>query len=573
MKKLRLSPLFFSLLFLQAFSLTAQKPPTRMLNQIIEGMILGDSLTTLMLQGYEIIDYDHTNRDSDYNLSQERFIEKRFDRSALNYTSDGKIIIETSLMVLGNEFKGTLKFKNMVFNGEIILANNSMTGGLEFDHCEFNNHFYLKVDTASHLDDTGYFLMVPNNTSLEISSSRFAFPCQLYIKGDYDLNIRESEFHGFTLYLSGNSDISFTKDSFFAIDDQTDRYDSEEWDEEIIENGEQTDEMDSVSRYGNPVQAFSANFFVGQVDGNADLKVESSVFYNDSQKMTGSRIMGEFSSINFNNNTINSALIFNESIIRNKLIMLDNRVNSHVSFSGMIFPELYIDVPWSQIDGEKIAFYQPVGSAINEYQKFYPYTGHTESELNDKHAYYQLIRAYSNLLNAYKDNGELSYYNACYSEMKDIQGRMYRNDYLESGRFKDYFKWILNRLLKVYTNHGTDPGLALLVTFYVVVVFGVIFFIFPSEWDRKSKTLRIQEFKDLVKSKNKGFIIPVIMLLAGILYSMINALTLSLNAFVTLGFGNIPTRGVARYMCIIEGFIGWFLLSIFTVALINQVLF
>jgi len=39
-----------------------------------------------------------------------------------------------------------------------------------------------------------------------------------------------------------------------------------------------------------------------------------------------------------------------------------------------------------------------------------------------------------------------------------------------------------------------------------------------------------------------------------------------------VGFGTIPTRGLARYVCIIQGFIGWFLLSIFTVALINQVL-
>ena len=54
--------------------------------------------------------------------------------------------------------------------------------------------------------------------------------------------------------------------------------------------------------------------------------------------------------------------------------------------------------------------------------------------------------------------------------------------------------------------------------------------------------------------------------------SLINAITLSLNSFTTLGFGTIPTKGVARYLCIIEGFLGWFLLSIFTVALINQVL-
>jgi hypothetical protein len=52
----------------------------------------------------------------------------------------------------------------------------------------------------------------------------------------------------------------------------------------------------------------------------------------------------------------------------------------------------------------------------------------------------------------------------------------------------------------------------------------------------------------------------------------LNAITLSLNAFSTLGFGEIPTRGIARYMTIIQGFIGWFLLSIFLVSLIGQIL-
>jgi hypothetical protein len=47
---------------------------------------------------------------------------------------------------------------------------------------------------------------------------------------------------------------------------------------------------------------------------------------------------------------------------------------------------------------------------------------------------------------------------------------------------------------------------------------------------------------------------------------------LSLNTFSTLGFGEIPTKGLARYVAIIQGFIGWFLLSVFLVSLISQVL-
>jgi Ion channel len=53
---------------------------------------------------------------------------------------------------------------------------------------------------------------------------------------------------------------------------------------------------------------------------------------------------------------------------------------------------------------------------------------------------------------------------------------------------------------------------------------------------------------------------------------MLEAISLSLNVFSTLGFGNLPTLGISRYLAIIEGFIGWFLLSIFSVALISQVI-
>jgi len=52
----------------------------------------------------------------------------------------------------------------------------------------------------------------------------------------------------------------------------------------------------------------------------------------------------------------------------------------------------------------------------------------------------------------------------------------------------------------------------------------------------------------------------------------INSLVLSINTFSTLGFGDIPVKGISRYMTILEGFLGWFLLSIFSVSLISQII-
>jgi hypothetical protein len=61
-------------------------------------------------------------------------------------------------------------------------------------------------------------------------------------------------------------------------------------------------------------------------------------------------------------------------------------------------------------------------------------------------------------------------------------------------------------------------------------------------------------------------------LLVGLLIHLTDSLTTSLNAFSTLGFGEIPFQGLARYLAVIEGFIGWFLLSIFSVSLISQII-
>jgi hypothetical protein len=53
---------------------------------------------------------------------------------------------------------------------------------------------------------------------------------------------------------------------------------------------------------------------------------------------------------------------------------------------------------------------------------------------------------------------------------------------------------------------------------------------------------------------------------------MLESMALSMNAFVTLGYGDMPAKGVARYLAVVEGLTGWFLLSIFSASLISQIL-
>lgn len=64
----------------------------------------------------------------------------------------------------------------------------------------------------------------------------------------------------------------------------------------------------------------------------------------------------------------------------------------------------------------------------------------------------------------------------------------------------------------------------------------------------------------------------IISIVYDLFIKMLNALMLSVNTFTTLGFGEIPIKGLPRYLAIVQGFIGWFMLTIFSVSLISQLL-
>jgi hypothetical protein len=84
-------------------------------------------------------------------------------------------------------------------------------------------------------------------------------------------------------------------------------------------------------------------------------------------------------------------------------------------------------------------------------------------------------------------------------------------------------------------------------------------------------------WEDLPQSKRiwKSFLITgafIVAIIYDLFIKALNALMLSVNAFTTLGFGEIPIKGVPRYLAILQGFIGWFMLTIFSVSLISQLL-
>lgn len=267
---------------------------------------------------------------------------------------------------------------------------------------------------------------------------------------------------------------------------------------------------------------------------------------------------GNYLNLDIRKNKFGTNVYFTENRVNDRFFLVENEFLSHVSFEKFLFSEIWNELYWTQIEGFKL--------------RYIDYGAITEDDLESLVEFKNLINIYKDLHSIFLSRGDLASANACYSEMKELQGKMLKHQYRQKPTFGNFFRWQLNVLLKIYTNHGTDPALAVVMSLYVIFIFAALYLFFPSEWDVNSRKRMLKNYQKLREYKGKSYVTPTTMFIGAISLTLLNAVTLSINSFVTLGFGRIPTRGLARYFCIVEGFIGWFLLSIFTVALINQVL-
>lgn len=323
-----------------------------------------------------------------------------------------------------------------------------------------------------------------------------------------------------------------------------------------------------------------------------------------------------------------------------------------IDFRELTIQSASTNIPFYQIAG-KIGIKDTFNSTYHRDEKLYQ--AFTSKELSHERNFDELIAVYSKLLGVYKYRGDQKSYNACYIEMKDIVSRKARYDYQQDPSIESLFEWRLAQFLKTFCDYGTSPVKSLIFSFYVILLFAGLYFLFPSEEDNLSRkrfsrflTRSVDYFKtdkqlkdfqtenmagelenlaflrqkleearkgtprivswigwpfygwmsvycsfmiwfysrtDLVKGEWSslgkgrqlwlGILVGCYFLLfavSGLAVRILNALALSLNVFVTLGYGEISASGTMRYLAVLEGLLGWFLLSIFSVSLIGQVL-
>lgn len=149
--------------------------------------------------------------------------------------------------------------------------------------------------------------------------------------------------------------------------------------------------------------------------------------------------------------------------------------------------------------------------------------------------------------------------------MKEIYQEEKKTDLMSFNEFRLYMQ----------NSHKEVPSYFLLLAkpiyYFSLSNYRIISKLFDSVDVLKGKWVDLPKNKKIIASIFMGIWI-VVLLFLDLIIKFINALTLSINTFTTLGFGEIPTKGFPRYLSIIQGFIGWFMLSIFSVSLISQLL-
>lgn len=377
--------------------------------------------------------------------------------------------------------------------------------------------------------------------------------------------------------------------------------------------------------------------------------------FGDKDSNSVVKIKGEVKRAIISDNKFHSRVLFGGLNVSEVFNVSRNSFDDDLGVHMLNIPKNGTNIDFSQIDGNKLCLF----NYDNKNPFSNPYKAKGEGQLTDsidKNEYYynELMGSYNKLYNSYKARGDKESANACYIEKKHIETRKLRYEYEQNSTFRNFINYNLNRFLWVFARYGTSPTQAIVVSFYIILLFGAFYFFTHTKWDRIDRDFLLdrirllneyfrseKRFEDLHQEKEQGSdqgepIVkeleaskgeaPAIVRLLGkglyfisvlprrigkwfirrtdflkgrwqdlspgrkwivgtgafffslfygiylILLRGLNSFVLSLNSFVTLGFGVIPVSGVARYLTILEGFIGWFLLSIFSISLINQIL-
>lgn len=429
-----------------------------------------------------------------------------------------------------------------------ISFNKTRKGSLEFEQCNFyaQGPRFLIWDSETRFSFK--FCSFKDPTKILNSKNRLYFEhCKFKNRVEFminsDLDMRSCMFQ--------NLDTGFTKKKLIPYNDGQ-RFGNFEY------QGNERREPINIQTRGTV-----------ELNEKPKLILDSCINLNNGEK-SWIQIHGNYSKIKITNSNLKANLFLKADV--EKEIILENNNLTGISIENSLLPEFKTYIDWNSIRNFKINV-QILGDRWGNIHKSNFVNGDSSSTFRNPSTYNKLIEMYKYTFDKYKTQGNTASANSSYAEMKQVETHHWKYLFEKNKNFESFFRWQLNAFLSYFTDYGTNPAKAVIKSGWVILIFSFFYLFFPSDWDVSNRSQLLSKLKSLVsKNREKSFLATLGFVAYSGLIHVLNALTLSLNAFTTLGFGDIPTHGAARYVTIVQGFIGWFLLTIFSVSLINQVL-
>lgn len=391
-------------------------------------------------------------------------------------------------------------------------------------------------------------------------------------------------------------------------------------------------------------------FLIDNKANNLDMTIENSTFnvheknrYNPQYFISLQNSV--FSNLKLVNNDIQTSLDLQNSSISNNFQLSNTKVHDNILLFGLNINPLGTRLDWRLVE-KKIAYYDA------QTKKLFSINNLKTIPLvifND------LFSSYAIVYSAFKSQGNRYSTNQCYIEWKNVETQYLKKLYEKNRNAETYFTYWMNVFLEVFCDYGTNPLKSLQMSFYVLLIFALVFFFLPHQFGSsrnsfyenlrlftnylrhpeefftvmKEKQQKLEErhqkvrtflkgsqknkapfyfylialpdnilytsgkssnhfiiwYTQLVhKLKNSGkpaktffanmlfFLLIFIIVVENLFFRALDSIALSVNIFTTLGFGNTDAKGLPMYLTVLEGFIGWFLLSFFSLSLISQLI-
>ncbi|WP_299457551.1 hypothetical protein [uncultured Microscilla sp.] len=391
-------------------------------------------------------------------------------------------------------------------------------------------------------------------------------------------------------------------------------------------------------------------FLIDNKANNLDLSISNTTFNVHPTKRYNPQYFvslrnSVFSNLKLVNSHIKTSLDLQNTSISNNFQLNSTQVHDYILLFGLNINPLGTRLDWKLVE-KRIAYYDV------QQKKLFSIHNLKQIPLN---IFNDLFSSYAIVYAAFKSQGNRYSTNQCYIEWKNVETQYLKKLYEKDRNAETYFTYWMNVFLKVFCDYGTNPLKSLYMSFYVLLVFALVYFFLPHQFGyarnnfyenlrRFSNYLRHPEeffqvmqakkadmskrhskVKDFVegnkrnkapfyfnlialpdnilyqagkasnnfvvtymrwvhKLKNSGnqlagglanvlfFLLIFIIVLENLIFRALDSTALSINIFTTLGFGNTDAKGLPMYLTVLEGFIGWFLLSFFSLSLISQLI-